>query len=438
MTTPASGPQHEVRELLRDCVHCGFCLSSCPTYLLWGEEMDSPRGRIHLIGQLADGAALTPSMALHFDRCLSCMACVSACPSGVRYDLLIEQTRAEVEQSGPRRLSERLLRAAVFALFPYPRRLGWARNVLAAAERLGIRSFIESRAARWFVPDVLRTMTALAPPAAPRAPLRGHLPAAGSPRGRIGLLSGCVQQVFFSELNAATARVLAAEGFEVVVPQAQGCCGALSWHAGRTEEAERFARATIDGFERHRIDTVVVSAAGCGSAVKDYGQLLLGDPAYAERARAFSTRSRDVAELLAEVGQTATYQPLHEVVAYQDACHLAHAQRLRAEPRAVLGAIPELEVREIDEPELCCGSAGVYNLLQPEAGRSLGDRKAANVLATGAEVLVSANPGCLMQLRAALARASRPMPVLHLVQVLDASIRGVALAEVTRRAAGAG
>ena len=432
MSTLASGAGWlEARELLRDCVHCGFCLPACPTYLLWAEEMDSPRGRIHLMGQVLDGAGLEASTVLHFDRCLSCMACVGACPSGVRYDVLIEQVRAEVEREAPRRLAERLLRRGVFALFPYPRRLALARLLLGAAERTGLRSLVRTTVARRLLPAPLHTMESLAPPLGRRAPLPHRLPAVGRRRGRIGLLAGCVQRVFFSEVNAATARVLAAEGFEVVVPEPQGCCGALSSHAGREQEAARFARATIEVFERAEIDAAVVNAAGCGSAMKGYGRLLRQDPAYAERAAAFSKRTRDVAELLADLGQVASYRPVPGVVAYQDACHLAHAQGLRAEPRSVLRAVPQLEVREIAEPELCCGSAGVYNLLQPEAGRLLGDRKASNVLATGADLLVSANPGCLMQVRAALARTGTTVPVAHLVQVLDASIRGVGLADVT-------
>jgi glycolate oxidase iron-sulfur subunit len=392
--------------------------------------MDSPRGRIHLMGQLLDGAALEPSTVLHFDRCLSCMACVSACPSGVRYDVLIGHVRAVIERSAPRPLPERLLRAGVFALFPHPRRLAWTRILMLAAERSGLRSLVRAPAARRLLPERLRAMEALAPRLSPRTRLPRRLPAAGRRRGRVALLAGCVQRVFFSEVNAATARVLAAEGFEVIVPALQGCCGALSSHAGREEEAARLARATIDAFDRAEVDAVVVNAAGCGSAMKDYERLLRGDPEHAERAAAFSRRTRDIAELLAGAGQVATYHPLPGVVAYQDACHLAHAQGLRAEPRAVLGAVPQLEVREVAEPELCCGSAGVYNLLQPEAGRLLGDRKASNVAAAGADVLVSANPGCLMQVRAALDRSGSAMPVAHLVQVLDASIRGLTLADV--------
>ncbi|HUZ20314.1 MAG TPA: glycolate oxidase subunit GlcF [Acidimicrobiales bacterium] len=415
------------RALVRDCVHCGFCLPSCPTYVIWGEEMDSPRGRIHLMEQLLDGAELGPAAVEHFDRCLSCMACVSACPSGVQYDKLIEATRAQVERRAPRSRSERVTRGAVFALFPYPRRLRVARAALVAAERIGLRSFVRSSAGARLVPGPLRRMEAIAPRCGPVEHLTRRVRAQGTRRGTVGLLTGCVQRVFFSEVNAATARVLAAEGFEVVVPPAQGCCGALSGHAGREDEALRFARSTIDAFDDAGVDTVVVNAAGCGSAMKEYAHLLRDDPAYAQRARAFSERTRDVTELLVAAGPVATRHSLHGVVAYQDACHLAHAQQIRDAPRALLGGIPGLELRPLAEAELCCGSAGVYNLLEEEAATELGDRKAAIVAAAEPELLVSANPGCLMQISAALARRGATVPVAHLIQVLDASLRAAPL-----------
>jgi glycolate oxidase iron-sulfur subunit len=415
------------RELVRDCVHCGFCLPTCPTYVVWGEEMDSPRGRIHLMEQVLDGAELGPAAVEHFDRCLSCMACVTACPSGVQYDKLIEATRAQVERRAPRSRTERATRGAIFALFPYPRRLRMARAALAATERSGLRAFVRSPIGARLVPGPLRRMEAIAPRCGPVERLAGHVRAQGTRRGTVGLLTGCVQAVFFSEVNAATARVLAAEGFDVVVPAGQGCCGALSGHAGREEEAIRFARSTIDVFEDAGVDTVVVNAAGCGSAMKEYAHLLRDDPAYAQRARAFSERTRDVTEFLVAAGPVATRHALQGVVAYQDACHLAHAQQIRDAPRALLGAIPGLELRQLAEAELCCGSAGVYNLVEEEAALQLGDRKAANVLAAGPDLLVSANPGCLMQISSALARRGATIPVAHLIQVLDASLSGAPL-----------
>jgi glycolate oxidase iron-sulfur subunit len=243
----------------------------------------------------------------------------------------------------------------------------------------------------------------------------------------VGLLTGCVQGAFFPGVNAATARVLQAEGCDVVVPPRQGCCGALSVHNGREAEALTYARALIEAFESSGVERVVVNAAGCGSTMKEYADLLADDPAYAERARAFQEKVRDVTEVLVELGPVAPRHPLEVSVAYQDACHLAHAQGVRSQPRELLGAIPGLELREIAEPELCCGSAGIYNILNPEPARELGDRKAGNIVATGARLLVTANPGCLMQVTAAIERSGHPMGMAHTVEVLDASIRGTSL-----------
>ncbi|MEU7692489.1 4Fe-4S dicluster domain-containing protein [Microbispora sp. SCL1-1] len=403
-------------ELIKDCVHCGFCLPTCPTYVLWGEEMDSPRGRIHLMGQHVEGTPVTGAMAGHFDACLGCMACVTACPSGVRYDRLIEQTRAVVEREHVRRPDERAIRALVFALFPYRRRLRAMRLPMRLIRRL--QSFLEE------VHPSLGAMAELAP-AVPR-PVR--LPplvrARRRRRARVGLLTGCVQGEFFPQVNAATARVLALEGCDVVIPPRQGCCGALSLHSGREDEAKRFARRTIETFERAGVDAVVVNAAGCGSSMKDYAEVLAGEPGWAARAEAL--RTRDLAEFLIELGPVAERRPLPLTVAYHDACHLAHAQGVRAQPRELLRAIPELELREIEESAICCGSAGTYNLLQPEAARELGDRKAERVLAAGADVLVSANPGCTMQIAAAVRRAGKgEIRVAHTAEVLDASLRGL-------------
>ncbi len=406
------------RELLGECVHCGFCLPTCPTYVLWNEEMDSPRGRIYLMEQLLDGGVrLSPTVTQHFDRCLGCMACVTACPSGVQYDRLIELTRAHVEQTIRRPRAERMLRSLVFAVFPYPRRMRLALALEPLARRLP-------------VPEALAPLLEIAPPwrSAERAP---RLTSPDGERvARVGLLTGCVQRVVFGNVNAATARVLGAEGLEVVAPPAQRCCGALAVHAGRLEEGLERARRLIDVFEKARVDTVVTNAAGCGSTLRDYGHLLAGDPRYAERAAAFSAKVRDVSEVLAGVEPRSERRPLPIRVAFQDSCHLLHAQRVRDAPRTALGTIPGLAVAEPAEQELCCGSAGIYNLVQPEAARELGARKAEHVLATGADAYASANPGCLIQVTAALRRAGRPLPAFHPVELLDASIRGVAAADL--------
>ncbi|GAB2912382.1 (Fe-S)-binding protein [Nonomuraea fastidiosa] len=397
-------------ELINDCVHCGFCLPTCPTYVLWGEEMDSPRGRIHLMQQHVEGTPITPEMAGHFDACLGCMACVTACPSGVRYDRLIEQTRVEVEREHVREPQERAIRGIVFSLFPYPRRLRLLRPAMRLARRMA--AFLER------AHPSLGAMAALAPRVEHRQRLPRLVKARGERRAVVGMLTGCVQREFFPQVNAATARVLALEGCDVVIPPEQGCCGALSVHSGLDRQAGRLARRTAEVFERAGVDTVVVNAAGCGSTMKEYAELLGREPGF---------RVMDLSEYLAELGPVAKRHPLPLTVAYHDACHLAHAQGVRAQPRELLSGIPGLELREIPESAICCGSAGTYNLLRPQAARDLGDRKAASVRTTGAELLVSANPGCTMQIAAAMRRAGADIRVAHTAEVLDASLRGVTL-----------
>jgi glycolate oxidase iron-sulfur subunit len=403
-----------IRELAKVCVHCGFCLPTCPTYLLWNEEMDSPRGRIQLMEARLDGTvALNRTVVEHFDRCLGCMACVSSCPSGVRYDRLIEATRDVVEREFPRSAGERLLRTLLFQLLPYPRRMSAALRLAAPGRRLPL-------------PARFRPLLELAPPwrsAERPAPVT---PACGTARARVGMLTGCVQSAVFGSVNTATARVLAADGFEVVAP-AQGCCGALSVHAGRLREGKAFARNLIASFEESAVEKIVVNASGCGSHLKELGWLLADDPAWAERAAAFSAKVCDVGELLHDVEPRATRHPLPLRVALQDSCHLRHAQGLPVASRASLARIPALDVVEPAEQDICCGSAGIYNVVKPAAARELGERKAGHVLATGAQVLASANPGCLVQLATTLRRLRHPLPALHPIELVDASIRGVSV-----------
>jgi glycolate oxidase iron-sulfur subunit len=419
-------------ELVADCVHCGFCLPTCPTYVLWGEEMDSPRGRIYLMQSGLEGEPMTDSMVGHIDACLGCMACVTACPSGVQYDRLIEATRAQVERRHRRGLTDRLLREAIFALFPHPRRLRALRGPLSAYRRSGLQRVVQRGGILDRISPTLAAMEALAPPVRPAPPLPERVAARGARRAVVGMLTGCVQREFFPRVNAATARVLAMEGCDVVIPRGQGCCGALSVHNGREAEAQAFARRTIDVFEAAGVEHVVVNAAGCGSSMKEYAQLLVDDPAYAEKARRFAEGVRDVSELLAELGPVAVRHPVPLTVAYHDACHLGHAQGIRRAPRDLLSSIPGLELREIADPDICCGSAGVYNLLNPVAAGELGDRKARAVLATGADLLVTANPGCLLQVAAAVARQDTQIGLAHTVEVLDASLRGRSATQLTR------
>jgi glycolate oxidase iron-sulfur subunit len=411
--------------LVGDCVHCGFCLPTCPTYLLWGEEMDSPRGRIDIMKSGLEGAPLELSAIRHLDQCLGCMACVTACPSGVQYDKLIEATRAQVYRRSARPRTEKALREVIYRLFPYPKRLKALRGPLRAYQASGLGQVLASSGLLARLPQPLQAMESLVPRLGKVEKLAERTPATGSKRRTVGLLTGCVQSTFFPDVNAATVRVLAAEGCEVVVAKRQGCCGALSAHAGREDEALGFAKRVIEVFEAAGVETVVVNAAGCGSNLKEYGHQLRDEPGWTRRGAALAAKVRDISELLDELGARAPRSPLRVSIAYQDACHLSHAQGIRDQPRRLLRSIPGVELRELTEPEICCGSAGTYNLLHPEPARELAERKATAVLATGAQLMVTANPGCWMQVATTLARMGERVPVAHTVQVLDASIRGV-------------
>jgi glycolate oxidase iron-sulfur subunit len=416
-------------DLIRDCVHCGFCLPTCPSYAVFEEEMDSPRGRILLmrVGH-EEGSAISPEMVTHFDRCLGCMACVTACPSGVQYDRLIERTRPQLERQVERAWHRRALRRGVFELFTHPGRLRALAPLMALERRLGLLDRVAKLPLVQRSPQ-LRVMLSLTPDVPARAAVRRLPPVVhprGVTRGRVAFMQGCVQRVWFSDVNVATVRVLAAEGFEVHTKAQPRCCGALTMHSGIEDEALGLARETIAAYEGY--DYVIANVAGCGSAMKDYGHMLADDPEWAGRAQAFSAKVRDVHEVLAEHEPRAERHPLPLTVAYHDACHLAHAQGVREPPREVLRSIPGLELVEPAEWELCCGSAGIYNVMQPEAAEKLGQRKAANLLATGAQVIAAANPGCTMQIAAHL--DGRPIPVLHPIELLDRSLRGAPASDV--------
>jgi glycolate oxidase iron-sulfur subunit len=475
----AGGTEERIRSVVKDCVHCGFCLPACPTYSLWGEEMDSPRGRIYLVGQLLDGAPLTPAAGEHFDRCLGCMACMTACPSGVQYDQIIAAARewtedganpfaagpadagdggtpeavvagadgsasddavgrarpgaaagAPARATAPRSVRDRVTRESIFALFPYPKRLRVATAPLRLLQKAGADRLIARTGLVGRVSPAAEQALRLAPPAAKPMP-PGRFPervaARGERRAVVGMLTGCVQSVFFPRVNAATARVLAAEGCDVIIPRSQGCCGALSLHSGRAAEAVAFARRTIETFEAAGVDAIVVNSAGCGSAMKEYERLFADSPEWAARAAALSARVRDLAEFLDALGPVAERHPVPVQAAYHDACHLGHAQRITAAPRALLRAIPGLELVELRDAGVCCGSAGVYNLLQPDAARELGSRKADSVAASGASLLISANPGCTLQISSELTARGVPLRTAHTAEILDASINRVPL-----------
>jgi len=407
--TQEHGPLGEpMAHAVQACVHCGFCLAACPTYQEFGQEMDSPRGRIVLMKQVLEGTLAATAAQPYIDRCLGCLACEPACPSGVPYRDLISPYRAEVQSKLPRTTGERLRRWMAAMTIPYPARF---RLALAGA-KLG-------RLFGALVPSVLRPMLDLAPASVPPAVTLAPVnPAKGERRARVALLAGCAQQVLEPDINVATIDVLTRNGIEVIVPAAQGCCGGLAWHTGDLTAAQAFARRNLDAFPAE-VDAILTNAAGCGSAMHEYHLVLKGTPDEA-RAESFRKRVVDVSVFLAKLGLREKPQGWGEgrAVAYHDACHLANAQNVRVEPRGLLQAIPGVSVKELANAHMCCGSAGTYNLDQPETASSLGAQKAAAVVATGAQTVATGNIGCLTQLRAHLAKSGSPIRVQHTMQVL--------------------
>jgi glycolate oxidase iron-sulfur subunit len=413
--------------LIDACVHCGFCLPSCPTYVLWNEEMDTPRGRVYLMKAGLDGRAdMSATFVSHFDACLGCMACVTACPSGVQYGPLIEHTRAQIERHYTRPLGDRLFRSLLFALLPYPARLRLAMAPLVIIGPM-LRA-LERSGALHMLPRRIRSLIAMAPQPSlgslmTRAP--EHTPASGTPRLTAAVLTGCVQRLAFAGVNQATIDVLAREGCTVEAPAAQGCCGALALHAGNIDQARDLARHNIEVFEKSGVDRIVVNAAGCGSSMKEYGELFHDDTAWAGRAREFSAKVRDVSEVLMEIGEPrAKRHPIKARVVYHDACHLAHAQGVRAQPRSLLAAIPGIELLSPAEAEICCGSAGIYNLVQPEPAAQLGERKARHIAALKPDIIATGNPGCILQIAAAGRRLGHDWKIVHPIELIDRSIKG--------------
>lgn len=393
---------------IEKCVHCGFCLAACPTYAVLGEEMDSPRGRIMLMKSALEGTLTVEETLPHIDRCLGCVACVPACPSGVPYGELLPLYRAHAAPHRQRGLIDQVAQTLVHETLPYPERF----RLAALTGKVG-------KLVQGVLPAQFQGMLSLLPDELPNAePLPEIYPAEGQRRARVALLVGCVQQVLAPNINWATLRVLAKNGVEVVIPRGQGCCGSLGLHTGELERARNLARSNFGVFPKD-VDAVITNAAGCGSGMKEYGVLFAGQPEQTE-AKTFASRVKDVSEFLAELGlitPPALPQPLK--VAYHDACHLAHAQSITAPPRQLLASIPNLTLADIPEGEMCCGSAGTYNLEQPVLAAQFGVRKAKNILSTGAQAVATGNIGCLIQIRTYLHKHGQPLPIYHTLELLD-------------------
>jgi glycolate oxidase iron-sulfur subunit len=402
-------------DAIESCVHCGFCLPTCPTYVVLGEEMDSPRGRIILMKEVLEGKIELENALPYVDNCLGCQACETACPSGVKYGELITPFRAHAQEHRERRPIDRLQRTMTLQTLPYPRRF-------RLAARLGRFARPLARALPASMGAMLQLLPSELPPA---APLPSFHPAQGERRARVALLAGCAQQVLSPNIGWATLRVLARNGIETVIPEAQGCCGALAMHTGAAGQARRLARRNLSAFPQD-VDAIVTNAAGCGSGMKEYELLFRGEPEH-ERAAALASRVTDVSVFLHELGLIDMPQTTRETeltIAYHDACHLAHAQKVRNPPRALLAAIPGVRLVTPAEWELCCGSAGTYNIERPEIAGQLGERKARNLIGTGAQLIAAGNIGCLTQIVTHLHELGHQIPVMHTIEVLDAAYAG--------------
>lgn len=421
-------------KLIDTCVHCGFCLSTCPSYRVIGKEMDSPRGRIYLMDAINEGEIpLNKATVQHFDSCLGCLACVTTCPSGVQYDKLLTATRPQIERNYPRSLPEKLYRQLIFSVFPYPNRTRVLLAPLLLYQKLGVQKLVRSTGLLKLVSPRLAAMESILPQISLKFfqdNLPTVLPAQGKQRYKVGMILGCVQRLFFSPVNEATARVLTANGCEVVIPKSQGCCAALPHHQGQEEQAKALARQMIDSFADTGVDAVIINAAGCGHTLKEYGHLLQDDPEYREKAQEFAAKVKDVQEFLASAGLTTKLSPLSDEplnIVYQDACHLLHGQKISVQPRQLLRQIPGVQLREPLDASLCCGSAGVYNMLQPQVADELGQQKVQNLLNTGAELIASSNPGCTLQITKHLREQGKEIAMMHPIELLDYSIRGIKL-----------
>ena len=420
------------QKLIDSCVHCGFCLATCPSYRVIGKEMDSPRGRIYLMNAINKGEAiLDKTTTQHFDSCLGCLACVSTCPSGVQYDQLIAATRPQVERNQPRNIFDRLIRTLIFNLFPYPQRLHLFLPFFWLYQNLGLQKLVRATGLlKKFFPR-LAAMESILPKINRQSfgqNFPTEIPAQTEKRYRVGVILGCVQRLFFSPVNEATVRVLTANGCEIIIPKSQGCCAALPAHQGQEAQAQALARQMIDSFAETEVDFIIINAAGCGHTLKEYHHILADDPVYAEKAKAFVAKVRDVQEFLMEIGFTAHLSAIADenlTIVYQDACHLLHGQKISLQPRQLLAKIPNITLKEPVDAALCCGSAGVYNMLQPEIAEELGQQKVRNLLNTGASLIASSNPGCSLQIQKHLNQQNQSIPLFHPMQLLDFAIRSI-------------
>jgi glycolate oxidase iron-sulfur subunit len=406
---------------LDKCVHCGLCLNACPTYRELRVEMDSPRGRIYQMAQVSSGAAeISPSYIEHIDLCLACRGCETACPSGVQYGRLVEAARAEIETKIRRPWRTRLLRHMVFRkLLPSRFNLGLVGAVLYLYQASGLKKLVRMLG---LLPRRLQEMESLAPEIETPFFFRYYgsvLTAEHAQRYRVAFLGGCIANISFARLNEATVRVLRKNGCEVSIPGAQTCCGALHVHAGLRDEARQLARRNIDALLDGNYDAIITNAGGCGSTLKEYGELLEHDPEYSEKARRFSALVKDVSEFLASIDLNPNLRGAPTIATYQDSCHLAHGQKIRSAPRKLLAMVPGLELREMQLSDLCCGSAGIYNVVHTDMAMALLEKKMASVNGTGAEVIVTANPGCMLQLAAGVKKFGRGQRVAHVVEILD-------------------
>lgn len=413
------------KNIVDDCVHCGFCLSACPTYIETGNELDSPRGRIYLMGAVLDNKIpLGDSVVEHLDKCLGCLACETACPSGVEYRFLIEASRSQIERNYKRSAGDKLFRGLLFSILPYPEKLGRMLPFIYLYNKSGIRKLFNSFGVLKKISSSLNRMEQMIPDVNTMSVKK--FPEVISPENEkkysVALLTGCVQNVFFSETNISTINVLKKLGCEVVIPGEQPCCGALSVHSGRLSEGRDFARKIIDKFSSLDVDSFIINSAGCGSAIKEYAYLLSEDPYYSQKAKRLAEKTKDIMEFIDEIGIDRNLNDLKMKITYQDACHISHGQNIRSAPRNILSKIPGLELIEMKNSDTCCGSAGIYNILQPDLAEDILAKKIESIENTSAECIVAGNPGCLLQIQKGLRERNRNLRIAHPIEILDKAL----------------